>query len=207
MTDEHAAAQTDAIHPDGISHAYRHNRRTPEVVWRLQDGTLTIEREGQGAEKVDLARAAQLRICKAPSPWDPKRFRCDLVLEDGTRHTLCSSSWIRWGRYENRDENYVAMVRALALAVAEKAPGCRITGASQPWAYWTIGGLVFFAVVLGGALLISNPPQAWTWDHFWGLAVPLCMLGFIASVLGFTVPEPLKADDLDERFLPRVASH
>jgi hypothetical protein len=143
-------------------YSYRRGAFGNESGWTLGPSALVRAAVGAAARRMAYADVAELRLRFAPTVFDRRRFRCELRQVDGTRFVIRSTSYVSFGRFEDRGERYGPLVRELVARVAQAAPTCRFRTGQRPVAFWLrhIALLSALLMIAAAVAIVAGFPPA-----------------------------------------------
>jgi hypothetical protein len=137
---------------DALTYSFRAHAFVKEATWRIEDGMLTCEQQGQ-TMRFPLAGATDVRLVFDPARVAYNRFGCNVRFRDGREAVLLNQSYSGFADFEDRSGSYVPFVRALIARIAQANPACRFHAGKPALGY--VASLAFlFAIFLLLALVL-----------------------------------------------------
>ncbi|MBU0742576.1 hypothetical protein KKG45_07530 [bacterium] len=144
---------------------YRLNALEKETTLTLDETTLRVEREGR-LEQRPLSHITAVRLSCNPSRVDLGRYDCRLETRDGARLTVCSTTYLGFGKFGSQAPAYGTFVRELHDRLAPLG-GIRFARGDPPLRFYGSLGcfiasllLVFAAPLATGLLFMPRVAAA-----------------------------------------------
>lgn len=142
-----------------MRYATRNHAFVPATTWELSKNMLQWEEENRPPQALAVTEIRQVRLEFAPTRPEPNRYRCRLVLRNGTTKDFYNRTYRGLYDFFDTSAEYVKFVEALHATLVVHAPGCEfVAGVAKAnyvfsWVSTVFGGI---CILIAAQYLVLN---------------------------------------------------